>query len=503
MYETTHLSASARDLLGNVDELVSQGWIAATDPTSLDVVDPSTGSTVGTVPASSAADVSAAVTRARTAFDSGAWSSLSPAERSRHLHRLTDVLTSHASELTEIGTLEVGSPITLSRGLHAGAPISFFRWWADAALHGPMGGYEEGLGLSEAPVMAMSTLFREPIGVVAAIAAYNFPLLITSFKVGGALAAGCTSVLMPSPRTPLSAIAFLSCVGEAELPPGTVTLVLGEAEVGTALTTAPGVDMVTFTGSVGVGRKVMEQASRGLKKVVLELGGKSPNVLLPSAHIASAVGPSILRYIRNSGQGCGATTRTLVPREWYDDYAAAAKEFIGGLTVGDPWDEGTDLGPLIRGDHRDRVQAYVDRAVGEGAVVLAGGGRPSVDNGGFYLNPALIGGVDNNAEICQEELFGPIGVLLPYDSVEEALAIANGTRYGLNANVWGATDEAMRFARQLKAGTVTINGGGADRPDAPWPGAGDSGVGIDRGMEGFREFFHIRHVQFPLAAVGR
>jgi aldehyde dehydrogenase (NAD+) len=503
MDQASKLSASARALLDDVDELVSQGWIAANGPETIDVIDPSTGKIVHAVPASSGADVATAVNRARTAFDSGEWSSLSPTERSRHLHRLTDVLTSHASELAEIGTLEVGSPISLSRGLHAGAPIAFFRWWADTALRGPMGGYEEGLGLSESPVMSMSTLFREPIGVVAAITAYNFPLLITSFKVGGALAAGCTSVLMPSPRTPLSAIAFLSCVREAELPPGAVTLVLGEADVGTALTTAPGVDLVTFTGSVGVGKKVMEQASRGLKKVVLELGGKSPNVLLPSAHLATAVGPSILRYVRNSGQGCGATTRTLIPRGWYDDYAAAAKEFIGGLTVGDPWDEGTDLGPLIRADHRDRVEAYVDRAVDAGGVILAGGGRPSGGSSGFYLNPALVGGVDHDAEICQEELFGPIGVLLPYDSVEEALAIANGTRFGLNANVWGATDEAMRFARELKAGTVTINGGGADRPDAPWPGAGDSGVGIDRGMEGFREFFHIRHVQFPLAAVGR
>jgi aldehyde dehydrogenase (NAD+) len=502
MFEATKLSASSRQLLGSLDELVTQGWIAANGPASLDVVDPSTGQSVGTVPASSADDVNTAVTRARGAFDSGAWSGLSPTERSRRLHRLTDVLADHAAELAEIGTLEVGSPITLSRGLHAGAPISFFRWWADTALRGPMGGYEEGLGLSESPVMSMSTVFREPIGVVAAITAYNFPLLITSFKVGGALAAGCTSVLMPSPRTPLSAIAFLACVREAELPPGAVTLVLGEADIGTALTTAPGVDMVTFTGSVAVGKKVMEQASRGLKKVVLELGGKSPNVLLPSAHVPAAVGPSILRFVRNSGQGCGATTRTIVPREWYDDYAAAAKEFIGNLTVGDPWDEGTDLGPLIRGDHRDRVEAYVHRAIDAGGVVLAGGGRPN-DAGGFYLNPALVGGVDNAAEICQEELFGPVGVLLSYDSVEDALAIANGTRYGLNANVWGATDEAMRFARQLKAGTVTINGGGADRPDAPWPGAGESGVGIDRGMEGFREFFHVRHVQFPLAAVGR
>lgn len=500
MIDVPQLSPDAHALLGAVDALRAEGWLYADGSGELAVVDPSTGREVGTLPASDPADVDRAVSRARTAFDAGEWSGRTARERSVALHRLTDVLASHADALAEIGTLEVGSPLTLSRGLHAGAPIAFFRWWADTALTGPLGGYEEGLGLLDQPVMAASSVFREPIGVVAAITAYNFPLLITSFKVGGALAAGCTAVLLPSPRTPLSAVAFLACVREAELPPGSVQLVLGEQAVGEALTTAPGVDLVTFTGSVGVGRRVAEQASRSLKRVVLELGGKSPNVLLPSADVLSAAGPSVLRYVRNSGQGCGATTRTLVPREWYDEYAEAAATFIDGLVVGDPWDAATDLGPLIRGDHRDRVEGYVQRALDDGASVLAGGGRPDLTDG-FYLNPALLGGVTNDAEICQEELFGPIGVLLPYDDVEDALAIANGTRYGLNANVWGATDEAMRFARRLKAGTVTINGGGADRPDAPWPGAGDSGVGVDRGLEGFREFFHIRHVQYPLAAI--
>jgi aldehyde dehydrogenase (NAD+)/betaine-aldehyde dehydrogenase len=502
MIDAPQLSADATGLLGSLPDLVETGWVRAAGPGVIDVVDPSTGRGVGTIPASTPEDVERAVTAARAAFESAGWSGLSPSERSRSLHRLADVLGEHAEALAEIGTLEVGSPITLSRGLHAGAPISFFRWFADAALKGPMGGYEESLGLHDVPVLNTSMLFREPVGVVAAISAYNFPLLITSFKVGGALAAGCTAILMPSPRTPLSAIAFAACAREADLPSGTVQVLVGGADVGQALTTAPGVDMVTFTGSVDVGRHVMQQAASGLKKVVLELGGKSPNVLLPTADIDTAVGPSVLRYIRNSGQGCGATTRTLVPREWYDEYAAAAKRVIDSLVVGDPWDEKTDLGPLIRAEHRDRVEGYVQRAVDAGAVVLAGGGRPDIE-GGFYLNPALVGGVDNDAEICQEELFGPVGVLLPYDDVDDALRIANGTRFGLNANVWGATDEAIRFARRLKAGTVTVNGGGADRPDAPWPGAGESGIGVDRGMEGFREFFHIRHVQVPLVGVGR
>jgi aldehyde dehydrogenase (NAD+)/betaine-aldehyde dehydrogenase len=446
-------------------------------------------------------DVGDAVASARRTFESEAYSGATPADRSHALARLTSVLDSYREEFAEIGVLEVGTPISLSRGLHAGAPISFFDWWAQAALRGPLGGYEEGLGLSEQPVMAMSTLFREPVGVVAAITAYNFPLLITSFKVGGALAAGCTAVLMPSPRTVLSAVAFMQCVREAELPKGSVNLVLGESEVGEALTLADGVDLVTFTGSVSVGRKVMEQASRGLKKVVLELGGKSPNVLLPGVDVGVAVGPSVLRYTRNSGQGCGATTRTLVPRDQYDEYATASADFMAKLVVGDPWDESTDLGPLIRAEHRAGVEGFVERAVATGAAVLAGGGRPPADEG-FFMNPVLLGDVGSDSEICQEEIFGPVGVLLPYDSLDEALAIANGTRYGLNANVWGPADEAMRFARRLKAGTVTINGGGADRPDAPWPSAGESGIGVDRGMEGFREFFNVRHVQLPLRPPG-
>jgi aldehyde dehydrogenase (NAD+) len=502
VFDRTRLSPRARGLFDGLDELVREGWLRTSGETSIDLVDPSLGEVVATVPASTTRDVEEAVRAARQAFDTGVWNGRSARERSAGLGRLVEVLSSYKEEFAQIGTLEVGTPITLSRGLHAGAPIAFFDWFADAALRGPMGGYEEGLPLSEYPVMASSTIFREPIGVVAAITAYNFPLLITSFKVGGALAAGCTAVLMPSPRTPLSAIAFARCAREAGLPPGAVSVVLGDAGIGTALTLAGGVDLVTFTGSVAVGRKVMEQAARGLKRVVLELGGKSPNVLLPGTDVDAAVRPSILRYTRNSGQGCGATTRTLVPREAYDHYASAAAGVIKNLVVGDPWEETTDLGPLIRGDHRDRVEAYVARALDAGAVLAAGGGRPDIGRG-FFMNPALVGGVTNDAEICQEELFGPVGVLLPYDSVDEALAIANGTRYGLNANVWGPTDQAMRFARRLKAGTVTINGGGADRPDAPWPGAGDSGVGIDRGMEGFREFFHVRHVQFPLAAAGR
>lgn len=492
----TVLTGDARSLLNVHGTYVNGAWAETGEP-RIDVIDPSNGATIWEVQASGVKGVEAAVAAAREAFDNSAWCSTSHAERAALLRRLARLIEERADEFAELGVRDVGTPITLSRGLHAHSPAAFLDFYADAALQGPLGGYVESLGISGAPVVTRSTLYREPIGVVAAITAYNFPLLITAFKVGAALAAGCTVVMMPSPQTMMASLAFIKCVEEAGYPAGVVNLVTGGVDVGEALTLADGVDMVTFTGSVPVGRAVMEQASRGLKKVVLELGGKSPNILLPSADVARAVGPSILRFTRNAGQGCGATTRTLVPREMYDEYAAAAAAYISTLRVGAPELESTDVGPLISATHRDRVKGFVDRAIAHGAEVVARG-EVDADPDGFYFPPMLIGNVEPGDEICQEEVFGPVGVLIPYDSIEDAIEIANGTRFGLNANIWGDPEEAEAIARRIKAGTVTINGGGADRPDAPWPGTGDSGVGVDRGIAGFSEFFNLRHVQVPL-----
>ncbi len=464
---------------------------------SFEVIDPTTEEVLAAIPRAGAAEVDAAVAAARRAFESGPWPAFSPRERSAVLQRLSERITAMADEFAELGALDVGTPITLSRGLHAGAPAAFLQWFSDAALRGPRGSYEHSLGQNHTIVPTTSSLFYEPVGVVAAIAAYNFPLLITAFKVGGALAAGCTVVLMPSPQAPLAAVLFMRAVEDAGIPAGVVNLVLGERAAGTALTEHAGVDMVSFTGSVDVGRQVMIQAAGGLKKVVLELGGKSPNIFLPGSDIEAGVPPSVLRFTRNSGQGCGATTRTLVHRDDLDRFVDAAAAFTDTLVVGDPLDAATDLGPLISGPHRERVLGYVDRALAAGGTVVAGGAQPALETG-YFVNPAIVGGVPADAEICQEELFGPIGVVLAYDTVDEAVTIANGTRFGLNANVWGPGAAAMEVARRLKSGTVTINGGGADRPDAPWGGYGQSGVGYDRGEEGFREFFAVKHIQWPI-----
>jgi len=497
----SRMSEGVRRLVDGPAGYVNGRWLAVAGG-AIDAIDPTTEQVLAEVPTATLGQVDDAVAAARKAFDEGPWPRMRPRDRAAAINRLIDRLRAHRADLVELGMLEVGSPRMLSEAMHADLPINFWEWFADAAIRGPRGGWEDGIGLHHSPVLSTSILFQDPVGVVAAITAYNTPQLITAFKVGGALAAGCTTVLMPSPRTPLAAVESSSMVDEADLPPGVVNVVIGEAEIGRALTEHPGVDLVTFTGSVTVGRQVMRQAASGLKKVVLELGGKSPNILLPGADVEAAAAPSILRFTRNSGQACGATTRTFVSRADYDRFVAAAGDFMDTVVVGDPFEPSTVLGPLIRRSQVDSVQGYVDRALDTGAEIVAGG-APVKDETGFFMSPALIGKVGNDDEICQEELFGPVGAVIAYDTVDEAVSLANASRYGLNANVWGPADEAMRVARRLRTGTATINGGGGDRPDAPWGGVGESGVGFDRGEAGFAEFFTVQHVQWPLAGVGR
>ena len=301
--------------------------------------------------------------------------------------------------------------------------------------------------------------------MVATVIAYNYPLMLISFKVAAALAAGCTAVLMPSPRAPLSSLAFTRIAEEAGIPPGVVNLVVGGADAGQALTEHPDVDMVSFTGSVKVGRQVMVQAAHGLKRVVLELGGKSPNIVLPGADVSETVAPSILRFTRNSGQGCGATTRVLMPRADLDQFNEEAGSFMQGLKVGDPWDEDTDVGPLIRSEQVEFVQGYVDRALDAGATTVAQSAERATDKG-FFFTPMLVGGVSNDSEICQEELFGPVGAVVPYDSVDEAIALANADPLRAQRHRLGPDRRGDARGMRLRSGTVALNGGG---PSGPMP----------------------------------
>ena len=472
-------------------------WVAGAADEFSTVIDPATERSLARIRFASVAQVEEATRAARRAFEGAEWRAVGPLDRSRLLHRLTDLFESRRDEFVDLMTGETGSPTALSRIGQVQSALDTLRWFAEAARTGPPGGYERGLPLHYDPVTTASLFRQEPAGVVASITAYNYPLLLMARKIGGVLASGCTTVVLPSERAPLTTWLFFHLLEEVGYPAGVINLVIGAKDVGYALTTSPDVDMITFTGSVGVGREVMRQGAMSTKRVILELGGKSPTIVLPGADLSKCVPASILRFTVAAGQGCGCTTRTLVAQDVYEEYAGRAKSFMEGLQVGDPRREGTTVGPLIRADHRARVEGFVERALEQGGRVLAGGGRPDTSVG-FYMNPTFIEGMSNSSEIAQNELFGPVGVLMSYGTVEEAIKIANESRFGLFASVWGPTAAAMKVAQGLNSGSVAINGGGPFRADAPWGGYRDSGNGRESGDEGFREFFEVKHIQWPI-----
>ena len=491
------MGSAAHALIDGPTNFIDGAWEDGQGTDVLTSLNPTTTEPIRDIPVASVAQTERAILAARRAFDSGPWSTVTPRERADLLLSLADLLERNAEELLEVVVTEVGAPVRLTRAMQVGMPIANLRWSAEMALKGPQGGYEEALAPDWGLPASSSLLQRVPVGVVAGITGYNFPINSVIWKLGPGLAAGCTLVFKPSPRTPLSTMALVKLVEQAGLPPGVVNFVIGGNDTGELLTDHDAVDMVMFTGSLGVGRRIMQTASRTTKRLVLELGGKSATILLPGSDIPALTEASIMRWARNSGQGCGATTRTLVPRTSYDEYAESAGQYIDNLKIGSPWSEETDLGPLIRAEQRDFVEGHLTRALDRGATLIAGGGRPDGYDG-YFMNAALLGGIDNSDEIAREELFGPVGVLLPYDSVEEALAIAHDSPYGLHGAVYGPPREAYDVAKRLRAGAVSINGGGFMRPDGPWGGFKLSGFGREMGEDGYREFFQVKHLQWPI-----
>ena len=333
---------------------------------------------------------------------------------------------------------------------------------------------------------------------MAAITAFNYPILIGATKIGAALAAGCTAVLLSSPQAPLAVLLLGNLIRRAGFPPGVVNVLAGGADVGRALTEHPDVAKVSFTGSVNVGRQVMQQAAAGLRSVVLELGGKSAAVMLPGVDFNKYALSLHTRYARNAGQGCGSPTRILVEESRYDEFVAISRKVFPQITVGDPRDPKTIVGPLVSSAQRDRIEAGVAKAVDEGAVILAGGGRPDIKKG-WFLNPTLVGGLDNQARLAREELFGPVSVVLTYRTVAEAIRITNDSPLGLKAYLFGATADCLKMVPELYVGTVQINGGSPLRPDAPMMGYKHSGVGAEWGEDGLREFLLPQHIDCPVA----
>ena len=458
-----------------------------------DVVNPATEEVIGRVGEASIDQLDAAVRAATDAF--GPWSRLSGTERSRHIHRLADVLEGAADRLLPSIVNEVGTPVSLAAYLQVRmAADEHLRWAAEAAktdrtVH---------LGAYDKPHPTMSDVVYEPAGVVAAIAGYNFPLNLAIFKFGAALAAGCTVVLLPSPRTPLTTLFLGELIRETGLPDGVFNVVTGGADVGRRLSSHPGVDRVSFTGSDGVGARVMAQAAENLVPVTLELGGKSPNIVMADVDVTEIAVDMHLRWSRNGGQGCAALSRLLVHESKVDEFLEASRAGFDAMVVGDPWDPATNIGPMIDAQHRARVEGFVAEATQSGGTRLMEADRPLPERG-YFVNPVMLGDLARDARAVQEEIFGPVAVMMPFSSTEEAIELANDTSFGPAANVWCNDPEPARsVAGRIRAGTVWINGGGGMRPDAPFGGYGRSGVGRELGEWGMREFLEVKHIQWRI-----
>ncbi len=472
------------------DKLYIDGrWTAASGKKTLDVISASTEEVMGRIPEGDYADVQAAVTAARRAFDG--WAATPVAERAAFLKKIQEGLKARADDIARTISGEVGMPLKLSAMIQAGSPIGTFGMYA--RMLGDFA-FEEKVG--------HSLVVREPVGVVAAITPWNYPLHQIAAKVAPALAAGCTVVLKPSEVAPLNAFILADVIDSVGLPAGVFNLVTGYGPVvGEALVTHPEVDMVSFTGSTRAGKRVSELGAQTVKRVALELGGKSAAVILDDADLAAAVRGTVNACFLNSGQTCTAHTRMLVPESRYAEAAKLAAEAAARFTVGDPFAETSKLGPVISAAQRDRVRDFIRKGIAEGAELLCGGpDAPAGLTKGYYVQPTVFGRVKPGSTIEQEEIFGPVLSIVTYKDEDEAARIANGTPYGLAGAVWAGSDErAIAFARRLRTGQVDINGG-AFNALAPFGGYKQSGNGRELGKYGLEEFLEYKALQFKARA---
>ncbi|WP_199820822.1 aldehyde dehydrogenase family protein [Streptomyces fulvoviolaceus] len=457
---------------------------------SFETLDPSTGKVLGTASDAQAEHVEAAVAAARRAFDATDWMRDRDL-RLRCLRQLYDALLEHREELRELTIAEVGAPRSLTHGSQLDEPIELVKWYADLLER-----YEF---REELPVLESRGrrhrrwVEKEAAGVVAAILPYNFPNQLALAKLAPSLAAGCTVVLKGAADTPWTTLALGRIIAEhTDIPAGVVGVLTSSGpETGQLLTTHPDVDMVTFTGSTPVGRAIMAAASGTLKRVFLELGGKSAMVVLDDADLAQAAMFAAFTVCTHAGQGCGITSRLLVPRERHDEIVGLVTAMLGRVSYGDPADPATHMGPLISERQRAKVHGLVERAVAAGARLVTGG-RPA-DREGFFYEPTLLCDVDPGSEIAQEEVFGPVLAVIPYDDEDDAVRIANDSVYGLSGAVLGADDErAIAVARRIRSGTFSINGGMFFGPDAPFGGFKQSGIGREMGVAGLEEFLELK-----------
>jgi acyl-CoA reductase-like NAD-dependent aldehyde dehydrogenase len=500
----------------NYDLFIDGRWTDAEAVGTIDVIDPATEDVIGTVPEASTKTAVQAIEAARRAFDEGPWPWMKPAERAAKLVRMAEILESRAATLREVIVAETGSAGFLTDAIQAAGSIGMFR--SNAALVQHAFPWVENDPPTGGPTgMGGSAIIREPVGVVAAITPFNFPFMLNVVKTAPALAVGCTVVLKPHPWTPLDAMLIAEAAAEADIPPGVFNVITGHGDVGDELTSNPMVDMVTFTGSTATGRRIMASAAGTVKKLQLELGGKSAQVVLGDVSEDYARSIGFGEVVVHCGQGCVLKTRLLLPEHLLDAYREGVEAMKPFITVGDPRDESTVLGPLIREQQRARVEGYVQSGLDEGAELVTGGKRPESMTKGFYFEPTVFVS-SNQTRIAQEEIFGPVLTVVPYSGGDDdAVRLANDSIYGLGGAVVSAsTSRAFNVARRIRAGHVSAQGVGTEPLPSTGPGAGQgpgwgtqmtgigqagafggykqSGLGREWGRHGLEDFTEVKNL---------
>jgi aldehyde dehydrogenase (NAD+) len=465
-------------------------WVEPSTSEVIEVHSPATGELVGKVPAAAPGDVDAACAAARKAFDEGPWPTMSPQERAAVLGAAVKLMEERADELKFLLGAETGQPAMIVDMMQYGAAMAAFQYFAGASDKFTWQDIRDG-------IYGQTLVLREPIGVVGAITAWNVPFFLAANKLGPALLAGCTVVLKPAAETPLSVFAMAEMFAEAGLPEGVLSVVPGGPDTGRALTANPAIDKYTFTGSSAVGKEIGKLAAEKLKPCTLELGGKSAAIILEDADLDSTLPMLAFSGVMNSGQACVAQTRILAPRSRYDEVVEKVAGAVAAMPVGLPDDPGATIGPLISEKQRERVEGYIKKGVEEGARLVTGGGRPDGLDSGWFVQPTVFADVDNSMTIAQEEIFGPVLAVIPYDTEEDAIHIANDSVYGLAGSVFTTNyPRAMEIASKIRTGTYAVNMYAFD-PGAPFGGYKNSGIGRENGPEGIEQYVEHKSVLLP------